>query len=311
MGRTARWRWWWSRWRKVFGPSLLILVALSLTLSQLQAPPGGARERSDRTRRQVRRVCKSLNVSTKVTQDHLRNILVDDARGILYCSAHKVASSSWKRSWLQLTSSTFNASRLATISRHTTHLLTQQFMLVQPRFEDVWPDMLASYRKFLFVREPLHRVVSAYRDKLEHPTDMEDLEISPYIKKLISEKFGTLPTQVEEGVSFSDFVKLINHQKEEESIPWDSHWRPIHQMCNPCGIDYDFIGKVESLHEDSTYVLKWLGVEKIVEKFPVHSRSTEADRLAIHYLQGLDYSLRKEFLDHYLLDYLSFEYDLV
>nr|XP_053642954.1 carbohydrate sulfotransferase 11-like [Cherax quadricarinatus] len=185
-------------------------------------------------------------------------------------------------------------------------------MLVQPRFEDVWQDMLASYRKFLFVRHPLRRVVSAYRDKLYAPSDMEDMDISAHIKKTLTQKFGTSSTHTKDDVvSFADYIRLITHQEDDEDISWDGHWRPIHQMCNPCGIDYDFIGKFENLHEDMNHVLQWLGVDKIVRELPVPMKNTGADHLASFYLKNLSSSLRKSFLAHYFLDYLSFEYEFI
>ncbi|XP_069951057.1 carbohydrate sulfotransferase 11-like isoform X2 [Cherax quadricarinatus] len=253
---------------------LLLLWMLSLTLRQQQISPGWW-ERSQKLRQRVRHTCTSFNVSSEVTQRHLRNIYVDDTRGVLYCSVHKVASSTWKRVWLKMTSST------AAVSNTTT-------------------------------RHPLRRVVSAYRDKLYAPSDMEDMDISAHIKKTLTQKFGTSSTHTKDDVvSFADYIRLITHQEDDEDISWDGHWRPIHQMCNPCGIDYDFIGKFENLHEDMNHVLQWLGVDKIVRELPVPMKNTGADHLASFYLKNLSSSLRKSFLAHYFLDYLSFEYEFI
>lgn len=69
-------------------------------------------------------------------------------------------------------------------------LRAQRYMLAQPEYEDVWEDMLTTYRKFLFVRHPLERVVAAYRDKVESVSDEEDRRINVYLKKLLQEKYG-------------------------------------------------------------------------------------------------------------------------
>lgn len=69
-------------------------------------------------------------------------------------------------------------------------LKAQKYMLAQPEYEDVWKDMLATYRKFLFVRHPFQRVLATYRDKVESVSDEEDKRINIYLKKLMQEKYG-------------------------------------------------------------------------------------------------------------------------
>ena len=35
----------------------------------------------------------------------------------------------------------------------------------------------------------------------------------------------------------------------------DRHWAPQYQICNPCHINYDFIGRFENLNNDAKHVL--------------------------------------------------------
>ncbi|XP_042224434.1 carbohydrate sulfotransferase 11-like isoform X2 [Homarus americanus] len=293
------------------------LLALFVFLAQLIRPDqssfgpssSGPKERSEELRRRVKEICSVFNVSSEISPLQLQHIYVDDTRRLLYCSAQKVASSAWKKVWLRLTNPSFNVSGIMS-NRLNIHLKTQEYMLIQPKFEDVWPDMLASYRKFLFIRHPFHRVVSAYRDKMEVITEVEDLGISHFMKKKISEKFGS-STDPEGVVKFEEFVRFISHQEEYEDIPWDGHWLPVHQICNPCGIQYDFIGKFEQLDQDSSYIFKWLEVEEEMGQFPVPMKTTAASSLASTYLHKLNSTLRRAFVSRYILDYLSFNYDFV
>lgn len=81
-------------------------------------------------------------------------------------------------------------------------------------------------------------------------------------------------------------------------------------MCNPCAIEYDFIGKFEHLKEDSRYVLKWMEVDEVVTSLPPPVRSLNTTRLLHRYLDQLEYPLRLSFLNTYVLDYFSFDYEL-
>ena len=54
---------------------------------------------------------------------------------------------------------------------------------------DRW-NMISAYRKFMFVRSPFERVVSAYRDKLEYLTGEEQFDFPPYFRHLLEERFG-------------------------------------------------------------------------------------------------------------------------
>lgn len=46
------------------------------------------------------------------------------------------------------------------------------------------------------------------------------------------------------------------------------HWQPIHQICNPCLVTYDYITKLETINQDSEYLLEKLDARS-VGSFPV------------------------------------------
>ncbi|KAK8739096.1 hypothetical protein OTU49_003475, partial [Cherax quadricarinatus] len=209
----------------------------------------GAFELSERLRQRVRQVCKTFNISTPVTNFQLSTIFVDEGRRLLYCSIPKAASTSWKRMWLKLTGAISTENKTSQLTRDAVHSHPYLWSLYHPRFEDTRADMLASYRKMIIVRHPLERVISTYRDKLEGYTGRERVNFRKYMKERIEEKFGL--SSPGDLVSFVDFVRFIVEQDNEELVQLDPHWRSIHQLCNPCAIEYDFIGKFERLREDS------------------------------------------------------------
>ena len=55
-------------------------------------------------------------------------------------------------------------------------------------------------------------------------------------------------------VTFVDFAQyVIDTWSSGKRL--DVHWRPQHQICNPCYIDYDFIGHFENVDDDAKHVL--------------------------------------------------------
>ena len=66
-----------------------------------------------------------------------------------------------------------------------------------------------------------------------------------------------------------DFVRPTGNQMDE-------HWRPQYQLCSPCNVEYDFIGRFEHVNDDAKHVLAKLtasgGPESNVT-FPTSNRS--------------------------------------
>lgn len=89
----------------------------------------------------------------------------------------------------------------------------------------------------------------------------------------------------------------------------------LSQLCNPCAIKYDFIGKFEHIKEDSVYALRWmLGAktgEEEVDVLPEAVHPTAASSFTYQYLKQLDAGLREGVLAKYLLDYISFDYSFI
>ncbi|KAK7078376.1 hypothetical protein SK128_019850 [Halocaridina rubra] len=175
---------------------------------------------------------------------------------------------------------------------------------------DRW-NMLSTYKKFLFVRNPLERVISTYRDKLEFLTGEEKFDFRPYFKKIVQDKFGDILgiDSTTGAVSFPDLVRFIISQDVDERIVLDPHWLSIHELCNPCAIRYDFIGKFEHLKEDVKAALTWLEVDQEVSSLPPPVRSVNTSRVASQYLEQLPRSMRLSLLNKYLMDYLTFDYE--
>ena len=131
-----------------------------------------------------------------------------------------------------------------------------------------------NYYKFMFVREPLERLLSAYRNKFtEKYSDYFQIRFGRKIVK----RYRTNPTNrsLAKGhdVTFNEFVKYLT---DPRITNFNAHWQHYYKLCLPCQLQYDFIGKYEHLKEDVDKVLYHLGLENAIH-FPQtrhHSKTT-------------------------------------
>ena len=112
--------------------------------------------------------------------------------------------------------------------------------------------MLKNFYKFMIVRDPLERLVSAYRNKLQ---DKNNKYYSLVGRSMVqryryNNKRRAAP---EDNATFTEYVRyLIDHP----SWQIDEHWKPYEELCRPCNIEYNFIGTIDNLNRDIRYVLK-------------------------------------------------------
>jgi hypothetical protein len=118
---------------------------------------------------------------------------------------------------------------------------------------------LTNYLKFTFVRNPYSRLVSAYIDKLFSP--------NPYywtrIGKEAIARFRRDPSahalSCGHDVTFAEFIQYVIHTGETHTGQ-DEHFIPAHELCKPCQIRYDVIGKMETFVNDTLYILNKLNL---------------------------------------------------
>lgn len=246
------------------------------------------------------------SISRTVTRHHVQNLYVEDKYKLLYCQVPKVGCSNWKRTLMVLAGQATNASSI----KHSTvhygkHLKTLDSFDCQGIMH-----RLETYTKVMFVREPLERMVSAFRDKFENPNHHYH---SLFGRSIIS-KYRANASQeallTGSGVTFKEFVQYL--LDVHRPIGMDIHWEQMNQLCNPCLIDYDFIGKFEKMEEESNVVLRLSGAPANItlpnfkDRNPTDARtSTEVMQ---KYFSQVSLQERQRIYDFYYMDYLMFNY---
>ena len=67
-----------------------------------------------------------------------------------------------------------------------------------------------------------------------------------------------------DDIMFAEFIEYIIKEAVYKGL--NMHWNTYEEQCNPCLVDYDFIGRFEFLAEDGKHVFKQVGVNRI--QFP-------------------------------------------
>jgi len=167
---------------------------------------------------------------------------------------------------------------------------------------------LENYYKFMFVRHPFERLVSAYVNKFYQ-------NYSDYFRfrygRAIVQSYRKNPTDEAlargHDVTFSEFVQYLIDPKSREKGPFNEHWRPMHELCRPCHIKYDTIGKYETLLEDSWLVLENAKNNHEVGFPQIQKRSNVV--VVKSYLSQITESQLKKLYKLYELDFRLFGYD--
>jgi chondroitin 4-sulfotransferase 11 len=231
--------------------------------------------------------CSSSQVHHHSFQSKV-TLLTDPQRTIAYCHVPKIATSSWMIVFGELndlkSSNNFTNTPIENNSLHRA-VLSQYSMNIYPddsSFNDNLSNEIQSDNettplyKFVFLRHPFERLVSAFYDKFvqdpdplfvksvihHEPADAEHL-------RWTFEKFETekkLKIKIPEVISFRRFVKFVLYELEQNKVSHGTfHWIPYSDFCALCKIKFDFIGKLETLQTDLA-ILKNKFPEKIREK---------------------------------------------
>ena len=191
------------------------------------------------------RQIKKNDLSRKLLHDSLRHIFVDRKNKLLYCFVPKVASTNLKRLLITL------AGRGETAHTANAEEIGFEYLI---QFSATYRDhMMKTFFKFLFVRDPIRRLVSAYRDKFVEPNAFFRRE---YGRAIVTKyRKNNLVTSSGLKSDVPTFQEFIRHILEKRNEDLDEHWIPIYDLCQPCMFSYDFIGSLENLELDLSALL--------------------------------------------------------
>ena len=205
----------------------------------------------------LRRYCSSVppNTLTKMT---LKNSIYSMTHQVVYCPIPKVATTNWKRIFQILEGhATYPMEIINGAKVHQLNYST--FKNINQYEQNI---LMNRFYTFLFVRHPFERLLSAYKDKFANPdNNYYPKEIGSKILKKFRNNTDNTDYSSGNGVTFVEFIKYVIYEFEIQKAV-DNHWNTIHNLCQPCQVKYDYIGKFEALFVDSDNVFTEIGMDK-------------------------------------------------
>lgn len=261
----------------------------------------------------IENVCKNTSLRnlahTSLTKFVLDRIFVCDKYKILFCQTPKVGNTQWKKVLIVLNGEFKSIEDIPEALVHN-HEKNGLYRLSSYSAPDV-KKRLNAYFKFLIVRDPFERLISAFKDKF-----LKNPRFEPWYKYKIApaiiQKYRRNRTETK-GLQFDDFIRYLgdpNHKwldvKIGESI---IHWATYVELCAPCEIKYDVIGHHETLEKDAPYIIKRAGINNLVSYPPIPPGITAYNRTKIEqYFAGISKRDIKRLAARFQGDFKLFDY---
>jgi Sulfotransferase family len=121
-----------------------------------------------------------------------------------------------------------------------------------------------SYYKFMFVRHPLDRTLSAFRDKFRRQANYLSRYGTRIIRRFRGANASAESLKRGHDVTLAEYVRFLldpSMSRATRAERTDIHWATQTDLCRPCSIDYDFIGHYETLDDDADFVVQQLNLD--------------------------------------------------
>jgi hypothetical protein len=168
---------------------------------------------------------------------------------------------------------------LSAIPRSTVHDTNPMRVLHASNLNDTIINGTGDFTKFIFVRHPFERLVSAYRDRLASNVTKYHMNTGREIIRKFRKNPSRLSLEMGNDVTFPEFVTFVIDEWKKMKRPLDAHWRPVIDLCLPCDMQFHFIGKFETLNRDVDYLLRKLNETDLVGLFSSQPKSKTTSSL--------------------------------
>lgn len=173
--------------------------------------------------------------------------------------------------------------------------------------------MLKEAKKWMVVRHPFERILSAYRDKLENSTGGPQHGTLHFYEKyghIIVAKNRKTSANQETKIepTFPEFVSYLIDT--DLTLYADDHWIPYYLFCTPCLINYDVIIQFETLQQDVQLLLNLIGEKRGPSWKHSTSIGTSKTELVKSYYGQLSRETISKLYDKYRIDFELFGYSI-
>lgn len=112
----------------------------------------------------------------------------------------------------------------------------------------------------MFIRNPIERLVSAYRNKIEHPNTKTSSERNIWddIRTMIMQFYRNITSN--DDTPYPMFSEFVHFLSDSDSADMNEHYKPMSALCQPCSVNYNYFGNFATLRRDADKILQYLGV---------------------------------------------------
>ena len=234
-----------------------------------------------KTLRQNNRVPSENQLHTSLNADLPLRVMVSDHFKLIGCKLLKVGSTNLRRLLYTLDNlSKLNDTNESNKKKSRKWHIDTRFLKAKQLSE--MRLKLKTYKTFMFVRDPIERLVSAYRDNKPH-TWLQG---------------QTLP--------FNKYLMLIIQTPTSEL---NRHIQLFSTWCQPCSVTYDFIGQLDNFAEDINIILESVGARNLVilpERNQTGYKQDRSSDIVSMYRRNIPKDILKQLYEKYYIDYYLF-----
>ncbi|XP_012531026.1 carbohydrate sulfotransferase 9 isoform X2 [Monomorium pharaonis] len=260
----------------------------------------------DRRRQWVARVCETIDTKSSQPDATLTNMIIDTEHNVSWCPIYKAASSTWMN-YFAILKGTLTDDTMDLVRRNLTQIsdIVRQKFRQDEDFNKIYEKVLRT-KKFLIVRHPLERLLSAYRDKLEHMQNRE------YYYKRFGRRIAIKYRDQADNATrleptFTEFLRFIVGERY-----FDEHWAPYDRTCEPCTLHYDYILKFETLDRDQNFFIQDANLSGYLyeRNYPqnINPLGATTRKILNEYIKGIPQTLLNKVYKIYENDYKLFNY---
>ena len=188
----------------------------------------------------------------QTSQGKRLKVFVDEQANVGYVPVPKAACTSWKTLFLTRVAGNISLSK---IPIHEPTFLKMMGVQTDELTIKQSKKLFKHIKTFAFVRHPLARLLSAYINKMGKANYQRRYREAIYKKTKYRLARSDEQKKRDIPVPFRAFVKYIIATQDDKAT-FDEHWRPLASHLQPCQIHYDFIGKLETVQNDTRFLFK-------------------------------------------------------
>ncbi|XP_063692931.1 carbohydrate sulfotransferase 11-like [Bolinopsis microptera] len=191
--------------------------------------------------------CKTLGLDDTETEVKPRLAYYNTQHKLIYVANPKCGSTSFKKFMLKLGGDNRDYSEMADVHNEEKHPILKNLWEEPLEFQE---EALRTYYKVTFVRNPLVRLVSGYRNKIVR---IPQGAYAAHIQEIIAHNYGADKAlswfaRKPYRPSFEQFVEYLIYTGNARE---NYHWAPYADYIGLCGstVKYDLIAQLETAHQ--------------------------------------------------------------